>query len=68
MREYKAMHEENFGSSWRKEDEKGKEERMAKAEKNEEKGEKRKREEGKEEHETGEAFEIFSQGRLGELC
>ena len=44
VREYRAMHEENFWSSWLWEDERGKEERMAKAEKNEEeKGEKRNR-------------------------
>ena len=74
VREYKAMHEENFWSSWLREDERGKERRMAKAEMNEvEKGEKRKGEEEKEENETGtvkrkcegcvsvEAFEIFSQ-------
>ena len=36
------MHEDNFWSSWLREDERGKEERMAKAEKNEEEsGEKR---------------------------
>ena len=34
-REYKAMHEENFWSSWLREDERGKGERMAKAEKKE---------------------------------
>ena len=48
VREYRAMREENFWSSRLREDERGKEERMAKAEKNEEKkGEKRKREEEK---------------------
>ena len=53
VRECKAMHEEDFWSSWKREGERGKEERMAKAEKNEEeKGEKRKREEEKEENET----------------
>ena len=52
--EYVAMHEENFWSSWLREDERGKEERMAKAEKNEEERcEKMKREEEKEENETG---------------
>ena len=30
MREYKAMHEEDFWSSWLREDERGKEERTAK--------------------------------------
>ena len=73
--EYKAVHEENFWSNWLREDERGKEDRTAKAEKKEEeKGEKRKREEEKEENETvtvksrcegfvsAEAFEIFSQG------
>ena len=45
-REYKAMHEENFWSSWLREDERGEQKRMAKAGKNEEgKGEQRKREE-----------------------
>ena len=53
VRENKAMHEENFGSNWLKEDERGKEERMTKAEKEEERGEKRKREEETEETETG---------------
>ena len=48
VREYKAKREENFWSSWLREHERGKEERMAKAEKNEgEEGEKRKREEKK---------------------
>ena len=48
------MHEEDFWSSWPREDEKGKEERMAKAErKEEEMEEKTKREEEKEEYETG---------------
>ena len=48
------MHEEDFWSSWLREDERGKEERMAKAERNEEeKGEKMKREEEIEENETG---------------
>ena len=68
-------------SSWLREDERGKEERMAKAEKNEEeKGEKRKREEEKEENETvtikrrcegfvsAEVCEILSKGRDLERC
>ena len=47
VKDFKAMHEEDFWS-WLREDERGKEERMAKAESNEEeKGEKRKREEEK---------------------
>ena len=75
VREYRAMHEENFWSSWLREDERGKEERMAKAEKNEEERiEMRKREEEKEESETGsverrcegfvsvEALKLFGQG------
>ena len=75
VREYKAMHEEQFWSSWLREDERGKEERTAKAEKNEEeKGENRKRKEEKEENETVtvrrrcegyasvEAFEICGSG------
>ena len=54
VREFQAMHEENFLSNWLREDESGKEERNARTEKNEEeKGEKRKREEDKEENETG---------------
>ena len=36
VREYRVLHEENFWSSCRREDERGKEERMAEAEKNEE--------------------------------
>ena len=36
VREYRTMHEENFWSSWLREDERGKEERTARAEKNEE--------------------------------
>ena len=72
-REYSAVREENFWSSWLREDETGEEERMAKAKQNEEeKSEKRKREEEKEENETEtvkrrcedcvsvETFEIFS--------
>ena len=78
VREFKAMHEEDFWSSWLREDEK---EREAEAEgKGEEEGEKRKREEEIEENETVtverrcvgfvslEAFEIFSQGRDLESC
>ena len=53
VREYKAMHEADFWSSWLSEDEKSKEERKAEAEgKGEEEGEKRKGEEEKEENET----------------
>ena len=53
VREYKAMHEEDFWSSWLREDEKGKEESKVEAEgKREIEGEKRKREEEKEENET----------------
>ena len=48
------MHEENSWSSWLREEDRGKEEKTARAEKKEEeKGEKRKREEEKEENETG---------------
>ena len=80
VREYKAVHEENFWSSWPREDERGREERMAKAGKNEEKGENGTREVEKEENETGtvtrrcegcvsvEAFEIFSQEGDLESC
>ena len=49
-REVLPNEEENFWSNWLREDQRGKEERMGKAEKNEEeRGEKRKREEEKEE-------------------
>ena len=78
---YKAMHEENFWSNRLREDERGKEEGTAKAEKSEEeKGENRKREEEKEENETWtvkrrcegfvsvEAFEFFGQGEDLESC
>ena len=34
VREYKALHEENFLSSWLRENERGKEERTAKVENN----------------------------------
>ena len=48
MKEDEAMHEEDFWSSWLREDERGEEERTAKAQRNEEeKVEKRKREEEK---------------------
>ena len=55
VREYRTTYEENFWSSWPREDERGKEERTTKAEKNEEEknGEKRKREEEKEENDSG---------------
>ena len=54
VREYKAIHEENFWSSWLRKEERGKEEKTARAEKKEEeRGEKRKREEEKAENETG---------------
>ena len=33
VRKFKAVHEENFWSKWLREDERGKEERIAKAEK-----------------------------------
>ena len=75
VREYNAMHEENFWSNWFREDERGKEERTAKAENEEKKkSEKKNREEEKEENETVtvkkrcegfvsvEASEIFSHG------
>ena len=52
IREYKAMHEENFLSSWSREDGREKEERTVEMsnENEEEKGEKRRREEEKEEN------------------
>ena len=77
VRECQAVNEENFWSTWLWEDERGKEERTAKAEKNEEeKGEKRKREVEKEENEpetvkrrcegfvSVEAYEICGQGEI----
>ena len=81
VREYKAMHEEDFWNSWMREDEKSKEERKVEAEeKGEVEGEKRKREEEKEENETVtvkrrceglvsvEAFDIFGQEGGVESC
>ena len=54
MREYKAMHEEDFWSSWLRAGKRGKDERTATTERKEkEKGEKRKREEEKEGNEKG---------------
>ena len=48
QRQNKATHEANFRINWLREDGRGKEERMSKAEKNEgERGEKRNREEEK---------------------
>ena len=57
VREYKAMHEERFLSTWLRKDGREKEERAAKVseENKEERGEKRKREEEKEEHKNGES-------------
>ena len=54
VREYKATHEENFLSSWLREDEREEKERTAKFSENseEERGEKKKREEEKQENET----------------
>ena len=53
VREYKAMHEEDFWSSWLREGEKNKGENKVEAEgEREVDGEKRKREEEKEENET----------------
>ena len=81
VREYKATHEQNFCSNWLRENERGKEERMATAETNEdERGVKRTREEEQEENETRtvkrrcegsgsvETFEIFGQGGDLESC
>ena len=52
VREYWAMHEENFLSSWLREDGKNKEERQLEADKEtkEETGKKRRRGEGREEN------------------
>ena len=53
VKEYRAMHEEDFWSRWLREDEKSKEERKAEAAgKGEEEEEKGKKEEEKEETET----------------
>ena len=81
MREHKAMHEEDFWSSWLREDEKSEEERKAEAEgKEEEKGETWKRAEEKENNETVtvkrrcdgfvsvEVFEFFCQRGDSESC
>ena len=79
-REYKAMHEENFLSSWLREDGENKGEISGEVgkETEEETGKKRIREEDREENETvivksrcinsvsTEAFEIFSQGEMSE--
>ena len=77
VREYEAMHEEDFWSSWPREDERGKEEGKAKTERKEERV---KREEQKEENEAVtvkrrcegfvcvEAFEILCQGGDLESC
>ena len=66
VREFQAMHEENFWSNWLREDERGKEERTARAEKNEEeKGEKRKREDEKEENETGTLWRLLESSVKG---
>ena len=55
VREYKAMHEENFLSSWLREDWREKEERLVKMsdENEDERGETLKREGEKEENKTG---------------
>ena len=80
IREYKAVHEENFLSSWLRKDGKNKEEIIMEVDKEtkEETSKKRKREVEKEENETviverrcvnsvsTEAFEIFSQGETSE--
>ena len=83
IREYKAMHEENFLSSWLTEEGKDKEERIRMEidkETKEETSKKRTREEEKEENETvsaerrcvgsvsAETFDIFSQGEDSESC
>ena len=81
IREHKAMNEENFSSSWLREDGREKEERTAKVseENEEERSEKRKREEEKEENETVsvkrcegfgavEAFDIFTEEGDLESC
>ena len=82
IREYKAMHEEHFSSSWSREDGREKDEKMVKVsnENEEERDEKRRREGEKGENETltvkrrcegvvsVEDFEIFSQGGGLESC
>ena len=57
VKKYKVLHEENFMSKWPREEERGKEERTAKAEKNEEeRGDKRKREEEKRRERNGDCL------------
>ena len=67
MGEYEAMHEEDFWSSWLREDEKSKEERKAEAEGGKEKRRKKRTKRGRSKEDVRvlvsvEAFEIFSQG------
>ena len=78
VREFQAMHEQHFWSNWLREDERGKEEKVAKTVKNEK--EKKKGKEEKVENATGtvkrrcegfvsvEAFKIFGQWRDLESC
>ena len=79
VREYRAMHEENFRSSWPREEERGKEARTARAEKKEqERYEKRKRGERRKRNEDGQKMRwalfrwrllknLLSRRRFGEL-
>ena len=78
IREHRAMHEENFLSSWQREEETEKEEIILETgkETEEERGKKRRREEEKEENESEsvkgsfvssvsvQSFDIFSQGEI----
>ena len=82
IREYKAMHEEKYLSSWLREEGREEEERIMEIgkETKEEMGKKRRREEEKEENETGsvvrrcvgfvsaQALDIFSQGEDLDSC
>ena len=81
IREYKAMHGENFLNSWLREEGKDREVRIMETDKEseEEASKKRTREEEKEENETvsakrcvgsvsAETFDIFSQGAYSESC
>ena len=79
VREYKAMHEEDFWSSWLRKDERGKEGRTTKTERKEqencemrkEKRRKKRTKKGLEKEDVRvsvDAFEIFSQGRDLESC
>ena len=69
VKEFKALHGEDFWSSWLREDERGKEERKAKTvRKKEEKEERRTGKRRCEDFVSVKAFDIFGQGRDMEIC